>query len=33
MPDFEVIDKPERIRSVWAWGFESLPVAFEPVAL
>ena len=32
MPDFEVIDEPERIRSVWAWGFESLPVAFEPVA-
>jgi cytochrome P450 family 130 len=33
MPDFEVIDEPERIRSVWAWGFESLPVTFEPVAL
>ena len=30
MPDFEVDDEPERIRSVWAWGFESLPVRFTP---
>jgi hypothetical protein len=32
MPDFEVVAEPERIRSVWAWGYESLPVEFEPVA-
>lgn len=33
MPDFEVVRVPERIRSVWAWGFESLEVAFEPARL
>lgn len=32
MPTFEVVEEPERIRSVWAWGFESLRVTFEPVA-
>lgn len=30
MPEFEVIGPVERIRSSWAWGFESLPVEFEP---
>jgi cytochrome P450 len=32
MPDFEVVETPERIRSVWAWGFEALRVEFAPVA-
>jgi cytochrome P450 len=32
MPEFEVVDEPERIRSVWAWGFESLHVEFQSVA-
>jgi len=31
MPGFEVVAAPERIRSAWAWGFESLPVEFAPV--
>jgi cytochrome P450 len=30
MPEFVILDEPERIRSVWAWGFESLRVGFEP---
>jgi cytochrome P450 len=30
MPEYEVADRPERIRSVWAWGFESLNVKFAP---
>jgi cytochrome P450 len=30
MPEFEILAEPERIHSVWAWGFESLRVAFEP---
>jgi cytochrome P450 len=28
MPEFDVVAPPERIRSVWAWGFESLRVEF-----
>jgi len=31
MPTFEVVGPLERIPSVWAWGFESLSVEFEPV--
>ncbi len=31
MPEFEVTAVSERIRSTWAWGFESLQVEFEPV--
>jgi cytochrome P450 len=31
MPEFEVVESPTRIRSVWAWGFESLRVEFPPV--
>lgn len=31
MPDFDVVGSPERIPSTWAWGFESLELAFEPV--
>jgi cytochrome P450 len=30
MPEFEISAEPERVRSAWAWGFESLWVAFEP---
>jgi cytochrome P450 len=30
MPDFEVVERPERIRSVWAWGFDSLRLEFTP---
>jgi cytochrome P450 len=30
MPEYEVTAAPERIRSVWAWGFESLNVEFTP---
>jgi cytochrome P450 len=33
MPEFEVVQPPERIRSAWAWGFESLLVEFEPAHL
>jgi hypothetical protein len=29
MPEYEILESPERIRSVWAWGFESLKVAFD----
>ena len=29
MPDFGVVGSLERIRSSWAWGFESLKVDFE----
>lgn len=32
LPDFEVVEEPTRIRSAWAWGFESLRLEFEPVA-
>ena len=32
LPEFEVVHPPERIRSVWAWGFEALHVEFRPVA-
>ncbi len=32
MPEFEVVGQLERIPSVWAWGFESLPVTFDVVA-
>lgn len=32
MPEFEVVGELERIPSVWAWGFESLPVTFDVVA-
>jgi cytochrome P450 len=34
MPDFEVVGPLERIRSSWAWGFESLKVEFavQPVS-
>jgi hypothetical protein len=32
MPEFEVVFEPERISSVWAWGFESLHVEFLPAA-
>ncbi len=28
MPEFEVVAGPTRIRSVWAWGFESLHLEF-----
>jgi cytochrome P450 len=28
MPEFEVVGTTERIRSVWAWGFERLDVQF-----
>ena len=31
MPGFDVVAAPERIRSAWAWGFESLHVEFAPV--
>jgi cytochrome P450 len=31
MPEFDVVATPERIRSVWAWGFESVPVEFPAV--
>jgi cytochrome P450 family 130 len=31
MPTFEVAEWPERIRSSWAWGFESLQVEFPAV--
>jgi cytochrome P450 len=30
MPEFAVREEPERVRSVWAWGYESLTVEFEP---
>lgn len=30
MPEFDVVEPPERIRSVWAWGFEALEVRFDP---
>jgi cytochrome P450 len=30
MPEFDVTGAPERIRSAWAWGFESLDVEFAP---
>ncbi len=30
MPEFDVTARPERIRSAWAWGFESLEVEFAP---
>ena len=30
MPEFDVTARPERIRSAWAWGFESLDVEFAP---
>jgi cytochrome P450 len=33
MPEFELVEPPERIRSAWAWGFESLRVEFEPARL
>jgi cytochrome P450 len=29
MPAFDVVEPPERIRSVWAWGYEALRVQFE----
>jgi cytochrome P450 len=29
MPEFEIMAEPERIRSVWAWGFESLRLRFD----
>ncbi len=32
MPEFEVVDRSDRIRSVWAWGFEHLEVEFEAVS-
>ena len=32
MPEFSVTAVPERIRSVWAWGFERLDLEFAPVA-
>jgi cytochrome P450 len=32
MPDFEVVHRSDRIRSVWAWGFDSLRVEFAPLA-
>lgn len=32
MPEFEVREEPERVRSAWAWGYESLVVDFAPVA-
>ena len=28
MPEFEVVERSERIRSVWAWGFDSLRLEF-----
>jgi cytochrome P450 len=31
MPEFQVVDEPERIRSAWAWGFESLRLEFPAV--
>jgi cytochrome P450 len=30
MPDYEITAPPQRIRSAWAWGFESLNVEFAP---
>src|SRR6185312_8842380 len=30
MPEFDVTAGSERIRSAWAWGFESLDVQFAP---
>jgi cytochrome P450 len=30
MPEYEVVERPERIRSVWAWGFDSLRIEFAP---
>ena len=32
LPEFEVVEEPARIRSAWAWGFESLRLEFPPVA-
>ena len=29
LPEFTVTEPPERIRSAWAWGFESLHLEFE----
>jgi cytochrome P450 len=29
MPEFDILTEPQRIRSVWAWGFESLRVGFK----
>ena len=29
LPEFDVVEPPERIRSAWAWGFESLRLEFE----
>jgi len=31
MPDFDVVGDLTRIPSVWAWGFESLELVFDPV--
>jgi cytochrome P450 len=31
VPEFEVVQPPERIRSVWAWGFEALYIEFPAV--
>ncbi len=30
MPEFDVAARSDRIRSVWAWGFDSLTVEFAP---
>ena len=32
MPEFEIVQPPERIRSVWAWGFDALRVEFPVMA-
>lgn len=32
MPEFEIVQPPERIRSVWAWGFDALQVEFPVMA-
>ena len=29
LPEFDVVEPPERIRSVWAWGFEALHLEFH----
>jgi cytochrome P450 len=29
LPEFEIVTEPERIRSAWAWGFESLRIRFD----
>ena len=30
MPEFRVVERSERIRSTWAWGYESLRLEFTP---